>query len=358
MPAAPTGLEYLLSPSDPPGALTVVSGEDGFVRGEVVRALRERLVGDGDADLDWRVFTGAEAEWVDVADAVQTRSLFGGGGRQVACVEEADPLVTRSRDAIEAFAQRGGGSVVLCVKSLPGNTRLGKAVAAHGLHVRCAPPTRGPEVAKHRRDAAAWLTGRAQATHRVTLGPGVIDLLFDLLPMSVGLIDQEIARLALLAGDDATLPVDAAREHVGGWRTQTAWELIDAAVDGDAASALRQLDRLLLSGEQPIGLLAQVGSTLRKFAAAATHYAQSSRGGRGALGPSLKAAGFPPFKLGDAERQLRQIGRVRAEQLTGWLLDADLAMKGYNSQPDRARIELERLLVRLSRAASPAASSR
>jgi hypothetical protein len=52
-----------------------------------------------------------------------------------------------------------------------------------------------------------------------------------------------------------------------------------------------------------------------------------------------------------AEAQLRQIGRPRAKQLYRWLLAADLALKGHNSSKDRARRELETLIVRLSRQA-------
>jgi DNA polymerase III subunit delta len=66
----------------------------------------------------------------------------------------------------------------------------------------------------------------------------------------------------------------------------------------------------------------------------------------------------PPFKLNDAERQLRQIGRLRAKQLTGWLLAADLAMKSYNSSDDRARTELERIIIRLSATNTPDAGRR
>jgi hypothetical protein len=63
---------------------------------------------------------------------------------------------------------------------------------------------------------------------------------------------------------------------------------------------------------------------------------------------ALSQSGMPPFKLNDAERQLRQIGRTRAKHMTRWLLAADLAMKSHNSTDDAARIELERLIVRLS----------
>ena len=179
--------------------------------------------------------------------------------------------------------------------------------------------------------------------------------MFDLLPMSLGVLDQEVARLALLAGDQ---PNDTAlvRDQVGGWRTRTAWEMIDAAVEGRAADALGQLDRLLLAGEQPIGLLAQLGSTLRRFAAAALAVqAGESSGRRVGLRQALAAAGVVKFKLGDAEGQLRQIGRQRALRLAEWTLDADLAMKGHDSTPARSRVQLERLIVRLAKEASASA---
>ena len=136
---------------------------------------------------------------------------------------------------------------------------------------------------------------------------------------------------------------------------RTAWEMIDAAVEGRAAEAIAQLDRLLISGEQPIGLLAQLGSTLRKFAAAAVLVEQAeAEGRRPVLRQALEQAGIVRFKLGDSEKQLRQIGRARAGQLAEWVVESDLAMKSYNSSPQRARIELERLVMRLSREAAPA----
>jgi len=122
------------------------------------------------------------------------------------------------------------------------------------------------------------------------------------------------------------------QENVGGWRTRQVWDMVDAAADGRAAEALGYLDRLITSGEKPFGLLPQMSSTLRKFAAA-THIIETAERSRQRVAPrdALSQAGIPPFKLGDAERQLRQIGRARAKQLTEWLLATDLAMKSHNS---------------------------
>lgn len=350
---SPTGLEYLIAPTAPAGPVVAVVGDDGFLKHEVLAAIRRTLCGSGNGDLDWHAFEGPTAEWRDVIDAVGQLSLFGGGGKQVALIEEADAFVTRYREKLEHFAAgKSPGAIVLDVKTLPSNTRLAKAVAEHGLLVACKAPERGPEVSKHRRDAAKWLTARAESVHRAKLTADAIDVLFDLLPMSLGVIDQEVARLALLAGEGGRIDATLAREHVGGWRTRTAWDLVDAAADGRAGDALGQLDRLLTAGEQPIGVLAQLGSTLRKFATAALAVEQGERSGRRVgLPEALKGAGFPPFKLDDAQRQLRQIGRQRALSLNEWVLEADLAMKGHNSAPARARTELERLLLRLSREA-------
>lgn len=348
------GLEYILAPSEPQGSLVAVAGDDGFVKREAIGTVRQSLAGDGD-ELDWRALEGAQAEWRDVADSVGSRSLFG-GGRPIVLIDDADTFVTRYRDQLEDFAgKKAAGVVILDVKSMPGNTRLAKAIAAGGMLIACKTPDRGPEVAKHRRNAAKWLTARAKSIHEATLQADAVEVLFDLLPMSLGVIDQEVARLALLAGEGGIIDAALAREHVGGWRVRTAWDLVDAAADGRAADALGQLDRLLLAGEQPIGVLAQLGASLRKFAAAAAHVAATERGGgRPSLQASLKAAGFAPFKLADAERQLRQIGRARAIRLAERVLDADMAMKGHNSQPQRARVELERLILSLSREAAEA----
>jgi DNA polymerase-3 subunit delta len=177
------------------------------------------------------------------------------------------------------------------------------------------------------------------------------DALLELVPPELGILVQEIDKLALLVGAERVIDVQLVRDNVGGWRTRATWDMIDAAADGRAAEAFSQLDRLIASGEKPHGLLPQMASSLRRFATA-VELIEAAEANRQRLPPrqALAQAGVLPFKLGDAERQLRQIGRRRAKQITQWLLAADLAIKGYNSSDNRARTELERLMVRLSAA--------
>lgn len=353
-----SGLDFLLAPSaDKLGSLCVVAGDEPFLKREVLTTLRHQLLGDGDAELSWHVMAGKEIEWADVSDAVSSRSLFGDGD-PVALVEEADTFVTQHRDQLERHVEKGNGLVILEVKTMPTNTRLAKAVLAGGRYLRCSTPDRGAELGKYKRDAIRWLQQRAKKVHATELKSDAADRLLDLLPLQLGLLDQEVARLGLLA-DETGVTTDLVTNQVGGWRVRTAWEMIDAVVEGRAADALGQLDRLLIAGEQPIGVLAQLGSTLRKFAAAATAIEVAEQvGGRASLSTALVKAGMPKFKLGDSERQLRQLGRVRARELAQWVLESDMALKSHNSSPQRARVELERLIVRLSKEATPMATSK
>jgi DNA polymerase-3 subunit delta len=147
--------------------------------------------------------------------------------------------------------------------------------------------------------------------------------------------------------------VELVQQIVGGWRAQTTWELLDAALEGNAAAALIQLERLLQAGEAPQAIAGAVLWSLRRFANAALLVAEAEYDGRKITLPAaLEHAGFKKWPQGAmqrSERQLRQIGRERAGRLYQQLLTLDLAMKGSHSTPPRARWALEQLILSLSR---------
>jgi DNA polymerase III subunit delta len=177
-------------------------------------------------------------------------------------------------------------------------------------------------------------------------------MLVELIGPELGLLDQELAKLALMAGDEKKITEESVRRSVGGWRTKTTWEMLDAAMDGNVREAMLQLDRLLASGEQPVGLLGQISASLRRFAAATRLVLQAESARRRInLRDALEQAGIRSFVLQKAERQLRLLGRQRGAQLYRWLLQADLDLKGESAMPPR--LIIERLIVRLSARQEP-----
>jgi DNA polymerase-3 subunit delta len=325
----------------PLAPLCVLVGSDGFLKHEARRTLAARLAGPAAAEsVD--ILDGT-AELRDVLDALGARSLFGGGGPRIVVVEDADALVKNFRAELEDYAGRpyADAALVLEVTSWPGNTRLAKAVAASGLTIACQTPDRGAELTAFNRQLKKWLVAVAQREHQCELAPPAVDLLLDLLPSEPGILYQEVARLALLGG--GTISLELVRQYVGGWRTRQTWDMIDAAADG-----------LLAAGEEPHAILPQMASTLRRFALAVRLFERAERRNQPiTLRAGLQEAGVLPFKLADAERQLRQIGRPRARQLSRWLLAADLSLKGHNSGKGAARRVIETLVLRLSREVQP-----
>ncbi len=404
---AVAALDYLVRSADsPPRPVCVVFGDEPFLKSEVLAALRSAVLADEDAEFSSREFVGEETELRTVLDEVSTVGLFGGGGRLVIvrqadkgrrraaaktadqaapadadtddddAADEASPsssFVSRNRQALEDYVARpsNSGVLVLEVTSWPSNTRLYKQIAAAGLQIDCNVPD-GPLLLK-------WLRDRAARNYQASFAAGAAERLLEIVGPHMGGLDQETAKLALLAApavnkasaanapdapsppakSPAVITPQLIDESVGGWRAKVAWDMIDAAADGKTSEALAQLDRLILAGEHPVALMGQIAWRFRQLAAAARIVAQEQSSGRRAnLRGALQEVGVKPWQgaMDRAVANLRQLGPRRAGKLYRWLLEADVALKGSSSAPDRARLVIEQFFARLSRQLSPSSA--
>jgi DNA polymerase-3 subunit delta len=342
---------FLMEPDKhPAGAVCAVMGDETFLKREVLAAMRHQVLGGEQDEFSLTTLSGRnDLALRDVLDALATVSLFGSGRRMV-IVEDGDDFVSEHRAELEDFVGKShrGGVLVLEVKTWPATTRLAKAVAASGLTIECK--------SLNEQQTKRWIADRAKSKYNIRLDAAAADALLELLPPELGILEQELSKLSLLVDKGGTIEADLVIANVGGWRTRTTWDLVDAAAEGRAADAIMQLGRLIAAGEKPQGLLPQMSHSLRQLCSA-THLieAAESKGSRISLQSALQQAGVPPFKAATAERQLRQLGRDRARELSSWLLAADLAVKSHNSADARARLELERLIIRLSTANGAAA---
>jgi DNA polymerase-3 subunit delta len=376
MPDTISAFEFLAKPPiTDVSSICVLFGEEPLLKREALERIRAAVLPEEDAELSLTKFDGRQVELREVLDELATVSMFGGGRRMVV-VEEADDFVSAHRPELEDYCDkpRKASVLVLVLDSWPATTRLYKKLAQVGLQINCNLPRArfGNEADE---DAVVrWLVSRAQRQHHVGFGDGAAELLLEIVGPQLGRLDQELAKLALLAqpqalpgggqepqrtkdkGQGTTITRELIEQSVGGWRAKTAWAMIDLAAGGNAAAALVELDRLLLAGEEPIALLAMMGASLRRLAAATrvVEEAEAQRR-RMTLSAALKEAGVKPFAVEKAERQLRQLGRERAKQLYRWLLEADLALKGGRSSGISQRLVLEEFIVRLSRQLASAA---
>lgn len=354
----------VLAEKSPPFARMVsLFGEDRYLQLAVARHLIEVWIGDAQSEFAVTRLDGDEAEWPDIADSLATGSLFSTSGRRIVVVDNANDFVKKHRAELEELAERAAGtnSLFLCVQTWPANTRLYKLIDKSGLQVDCNPPaiTRGKSKQVDESKISQWLIARARSHYSFDLSKAAARQLIDLSPCNFGMFDQQLAKLSCCMSDDRPITPENVAEWIGGWRINTVWQTIDAAVDGDAKKALSLLNELLNSGEHPLALFGQISWSLRRYGEVLELYDRGEReGNRQRIAECLAPAGFRPWggELQAAESRIKRLGPHRSRRILRWLLETDLALKGSHSHESRGRYAMERLITRLSAPANPTAA--
>jgi DNA polymerase-3 subunit delta len=199
-----------------------------------------------------------------------------------------------------------------------------------------------------------FLTGYLAPRHQAKLAAGAADLLIELMGDEMGMLDTEIAKLALYRPPGATIDEALVHEVVSGWQGKTVWQITDAVASGNAAEALVYLDKLMSSGQKPIAIFPQLAFSLRRLGmATAIVLYREGTGQSIQLDDALGLAGIRwSAELQRAKRQLIDLGRPRGKRLLEWLLDTDLRLKGTHSNEGRDRFLLEQLVIRMAKTAA------
>jgi DNA polymerase-3 subunit delta len=316
------------------GPIVVVYGKERFLKLEAIRQVSAIVLGPEGDELSLARLPGPETDLKSVVDSLLTVSMW--NPRQLVVVEEADEFVTNFREGLESYLDRPAKKSVLLldVKSWPSTTRLAKKVASIGLPLEC----------NELKGAAlpTWIGKRCRTRHGKKIDRDAAGLLVELAGNELGLIDQELAKLAAYVGTADAIDATAVERLVGGWKTETTWKMLDAVRDGQMATALELLDKLLLAGEAPLKLLGGINYVFRPIAKGT----ELSRQGQSSLNEALAAAGVKPFNIPQVVPYLKRIGRPRAERICNWLLSADVDLKSSSGFSDR--LIIERLLVQLA----------
>ena len=323
-------VEFLKQPPSQIPPVTVMTGGQRHLKQAVLAVLKKVVIADDDSSLT--VFTSRDADLQSVTDELRTVSMW--GDKRLVLLEDADEFVTKYRGGLEKYVDKPAKKsvLVLDVKTWTKTTRLAKQVAASGLDVDCS-ELKGAQLFK-------WLQDAARDSYQQSLGRDAAILLVELVGEELGMLDQELSKLASYVGAGAKIELDDVQKLVGGWRTETTWAMTDAVRDGDLGFAVKALDQLLTAGEPPIKLLGGISYVFKKFAQA-TELSRTMP-----LDQAMRQSGIFPQAVASGQAYLRRIGRARAEQILNRILATDAGLKGSSRLPER--VQLEKLLVELA----------
>ena len=311
--------------------VVLLQGGERALKSALIDAVCERVLGSDTMDV-FR-FPGPETEFKTIRDELFMMSMW--SDRKVVVVDDADAFVSAHRARLETYCEKPAskGVLILDTTSEKKNTRLAKRVIQADGFVECT-PLKGSDLIR-------WLRETAKDEFGKQLSFDAARQLVELAGDQLGLLLQELSKLASYTGDRSSIDVGTVRTLVGGWKAETTWAMLAALRDGNTGKALADLAKLTNAGEPPLKTLGGISFVFRKYAHA-TEYARAGM----ALGAALSQAGVFSNEVGGAERYLRRIGRPKAEQVYRRLLDAELGLKGDSRLPEP--VQLEQLLVHLS----------
>jgi DNA polymerase-3 subunit delta len=310
-------------------------GDEDFLK----RHARERIIsiaiGDEDPSFAVAVYAGDRLDFSTARNELETLPFL--APCRVVIVEGADKFVTDNRPALEAYAAKPSavGVLVLDVKTLPENTKLAKALP-DAAKIAC----KGPPVYK----LGPWCVEWAKTAHKKKLATEAAELLIERVGGSMGLLDQELGKLANAVGGKPSI---SAEDVSAGGPVEGAdvFRILDAIGEGRPGQALSILEELFAEGEDPMAVMGPLTAQLRKLATVGP----VGRGGQAGDGPGdgrgqRAQVGQGPDRVREAVETPRRRPAAQAAGLAG---RDQLRAEGGNPLPER--VQVERLIVMLAR---------
>ena len=321
--------------------LYLVAGEEPLLMQEALDAIRAAARGAGFSERE--VFDVERGfSWQRVIDACNSLSLFATQRIvEVRIATSPDDEGRKSLQALAAQLQRDTLLIVVCgaLDKRQRESAWFKALDGAGASVYVWPVKQ--------EEFVPWLDARLKAAG-VKIDADAVKLLAERTEGNLLAAAQDVEKLKLLfAGEH----IDAAAlgQAVADSARFEAFDLNDRVLDGDAAGAVRSLQRLREEGLSPLEILGALSWCLRSLGKAAIHYV-SVRDAATALEMAgvrrfqqskyLKA--LPRVRPGEALNWMRRIGQVDQMVKTGqdaaaWeeLLTLILAASGAALRPSR-----------------------
>ncbi len=305
-----------------------VHGPDDFLRRQAIDDIADEIFAGQPPPMARLDYDGPGAELAEVLDEVRTLSFL--AHRRLVIVHDADPFISKHREALERYLESPSemGTLVLVCKTLNRQWRLTKAIAKRGRLIECKPPP------PWQRDK--WVVQRAQQAYAKRMDVPTAQVLVDLVGDDMAALDAELSKLAIYVGDRDAITARDVEALVGLSRPEKVFGMTDAIAQGDAAAALKVWRQTLATDSQAVHrAIGGVAWGVRQMLTAKT------QGARGVNPSSSKAAaGFAVEQLHDMLVQL---------------LSADVSSKTGAGSVDSA---MERFIIQQCRARAGASRSR
>lgn len=296
-----------------PRPLVLATGSDDYLIQRVREGLRDRIR-ERSGSCEVTVVPAGDYAAGQLAVATSP-SLF--AEPKLVCVTELAGMNENLLTDALAYLASPDPDVTVVWEHTGGNRgkKLLDALRAGAAVVDCSPP-------KSDRDKAAFVLAQFRE-HGRRIEPDAARGL----AAAVGTSTAELAAACaqLMADVPATVDHELVEKYYGGRVEVTAFRVVDAAVAGNAAQALKLWRQAVDVGVDPVPMVAALGAKLRLIALVA-----GSRGGTGRLAREIGAA---PWQVERAQQEARRFAPADVTAGLQAVADADAQVKGESRTP-------------------------
>lgn len=310
-------------------------GKEDFLARQGTMALKQALLSEEDYSWNLAEYGPNEVDAGEVVAFLNTLPIF--GAKRVAIIEEFHQWKAADIEGLLPLLEEmpDYAHLILIASSIDKRTKCYRTVSSQGQVVDTSPLDASA--------AATWVMERGQASG-LKFSRRVAQQFVSLVGPSLWQLDKDIEKLATYKDEHDTVVTEADINLMAIPSREVAdnaiFRFTDALVAGARAESMGLLQGLLLSGREPLSILAMIARQWRIIAFAW----EASAHGIG-IGEISKELGVPNFAVQRALSQGQRIGPAGIRRALRATLTADREIKsGYHLAP-RA---LEILVVRLT----------
>jgi len=305
-------------------------GNETYMLEEAVRNIKKRLIPPGLKDFNYETFFGGNNDASDIIHAACTFPIM--SERRMVVVKDAHLLPIKDLEELTSYISNPlpSSCLIFISEKIDSRRKFFINLKKCGVIVKLDHPKDG--------ELAYWIQKMATGFDK-EIGKDGIAFLVEIVGNNLQEIYNEIEKVSIFIGDNATIGLEDLQEVVSELRVENIFALIDSVGNKDREKALTILQKMLASGEDHLKILGMIMYRFRLIFRAKDLMQKG-------LPPSEmgKRLGIRSFLVKGLLEQARRFSRDDFNEAFGQFFNTDLTLK---SSRVAKKLILERLILEL-----------
>ncbi|NOX97148.1 MAG: DNA polymerase III subunit delta [Nitrospirae bacterium] len=306
------------------------SGEEEFLKEEVIKRLRDSLLAPGAIDLNYHLFYGKEDSGAKIVEAASTLPFL--SEKRLVVVKEGEKLRASDKKEIADYIQSPSPSTCMVILM----DKIDRRESFSSLLLKSGKEVSFKSIPE--REILGWINNWAKKEGK-KIAPRAAFELKERVGRNLRELTGHLTKLFLYAGNKTDIGIEEVRILVGEGKETSGFDLTEALSEKKKGKALKTLNKILVEGKKAPEIIGLISWQMRRIAEA------KSRIVRGETPTEVcQSLGILPFFRKKFLSQVKKFSLSKLRENFSSLLEADQQFKSGKLTPN---LILELLVIKL-----------